>query len=110
MVPLLNEILADAVEARATDVHFEAQAGGMKVRYRIDGVLRAQPSRPQVNRLQGAIIDRLKIMAGLNVAEKRVPQDGRLSVKVAGRQIDVRISIIPLAHGEGVAMRILDRG
>jgi len=109
VVRLVNEILLEAVEARASDIHLEAQAEGMKIRYRIDGVLQPQPAPPQINRFQAAIISRLKIMAKLNIAEKRVPQDGRIKLKVAGREIDVRVSIIPMLHGEGVVMRILDK-
>ncbi len=109
VVRLVNEIFLEAIEARASDIHFEAQGTGMKIRYRIDGVLQPQPAPPQINRFQAAIISRLKIMAKLNIAEKRVPQDGRIKLKVAGRQIDVRVSIIPMLHGEGVVMRILDK-
>jgi type II secretion system protein E len=109
VVRLVNEILLEAVEARASDIHLEAQAKGMRIRYRIDGVLQTQPAPPQINRFQAAIISRLKIMARLNIAERRVPQDGRIKLKVAGRGIDVRVSIIPMLHGEGVVMRILDK-
>lgn len=109
VVRLVNEIFVEAIEARASDIHFEAQAAGMKIRYRIDGVLQPQPAPPQINRFQAAIISRLKIMAKLNIAEKRVPQDGRIKLKVAGRQVDIRLSIIPMLHGEGVVMRILDK-
>jgi len=109
VVRLVNEILVEAIEARATDIHIEMQAKGIKIRYRIDGVLQKQPAPPQINRFQAAIISRLKIMARLNIAEKRVPQDGRIKLKVLGREIDVRVSIIPMLHGEGVVMRILDK-
>ncbi len=109
VVRLVNEILVEAVEARASDIHMEAQAHGMKIRYRIDGVLQKQPVPPEINRFQAAIISRLKIMARLNIAEKRVPQDGRIKLKVNGREVDIRISIIPMLHGEGVVMRILDK-
>jgi general secretion pathway protein E/type IV pilus assembly protein PilB len=109
VVRLVNEILSEAVEARASDIHIEAQASGIKIRYRIDGVLQPQPMPPEINRFQAAIISRLKIMARLNIAEKRVPQDGRIKLKVAGREIDIRLSIIPMLHGEGIVMRILDK-
>jgi general secretion pathway protein E/type IV pilus assembly protein PilB len=109
VVRLVNEILTEAVEARASDIHIEAQESGMKVRYRIDGVLQKQPMPPEINRFQSAIVSRLKIMARLNIAEKRVPQDGRIKLKVAGREIDLRVSIIPMLHGEGIVMRILDK-
>ena len=109
VVRLVNDILMEAAEARATDIHVESQAEGIKLRYRIDGVLQRQPAPPEINRFQAAIISRLKIMAKLNIAEKRVPQDGRIKLKVAGREIDLRVSIIPMLHGEGVVMRILDK-
>jgi len=109
VVRLVNEILCEAIEARASDIHLEAQAEGMKIRYRIDGVLQTQPAPPQINRFQAAIISRLKIMARLNIAEKRVPQDGRIKLRVSGREIDIRVSMIPMLHGEGIVMRILDK-
>jgi len=109
VVRLVNEILVEAVEARASDIHLEAQAGGMKIRYRIDGVLQKQPMPPEINRFQAAIISRLKIMARLNIAEKRVPQDGRIKLKVSGREVDIRVSMIPMLHGEGIVMRVLDK-
>jgi len=109
VVRLVNEILTEAVEARASDIHIEAQEEGMKVRYRIDGVLQKQPMPPEINRFQSAIISRLKIMSRLNIAEKRVPQDGRIKLKVKGREVDIRLSIIPMLHGEGVVMRVLDK-
>jgi general secretion pathway protein E/type IV pilus assembly protein PilB len=109
VVRLVNEILVEAIEARASDIHLESQARGMKIRYRIDGVLQKQPVPPEINRFQAAILSRLKIMARLNIAEKRVPQDGRIKLKVNGREVDIRVSIIPMLHGEGVVMRILDK-
>lgn len=109
VVRLVNEILTEAIEGRASDIHLEAQASGMKIRYRIDGVLQTQPAPPAINRFQAAIVSRLKIMAKMNIAEKRKPQDGRIKLRIKGRQIDIRISIIPMLNGEGVVMRILDR-
>jgi general secretion pathway protein E/type IV pilus assembly protein PilB len=109
VVHLVNEILVEAVESRASDVHLESQALGIKIRYRIDGVLQRQPVPPEINRFHAAIISRLKIMARLNIAEKRVPQDGRIKLKVRGREVDVRVSIIPMLHGEGIVMRVLDK-
>ncbi len=109
VVRLVNEILWEAVESRASDIHLEAQADGMKIRYRVDGVLQTQPAPPQINRFQAAIISRLKIMARMNIAEKRVPQDGRIKLRVARREIDIRVSMIPMLHGEGIVMRILDK-
>ncbi|NLY00445.1 MAG: Flp pilus assembly complex ATPase component TadA [Rhodopirellula sp.] len=109
VVRLVNEILTEAIETRASDIHLESQAAGIKIRYRIDGVLQRQPTPPEINRFQNAIVSRLKIMARLNIAEKRVPQDGRIKLKVSGREVDIRVSIIPMLHGEGVVMRILDK-
>ena len=82
VVRLVNEILLEAIESRASDVHIESQAAGIKIRYRIDGMLQAQPMPPEINRFQAAIISRLKIMARLNIAEKRLPQDGRIKLRV----------------------------
>jgi general secretion pathway protein E len=110
VVHLVNEILLEAIDSRASDVHIESQPSGVKVRYRIDGLLQPQPTPPEINRFQAAIISRLKIMARLNIAEKRLPQDGRIKLKVHGREVDVRVSVIPMLHGEGIVMRILDKG
>ncbi len=110
VIRLVNEILIEAIESRASDVHIESQATGMKVRYRIDGMLHPQPTPPEINRFQNAIVSRLKIMARLNIAEKRLPQDGRIKLRVSGREIDVRISVIPMLNGEGIVMRLLDKG
>lgn len=109
VVRLVNDILTEAVTNRASDIHMESQASGMKIRYRIDGVLQNQPVPPELNRFQAAILSRLKIMARLNIAEKRVPQDGRIKLRVQGREVDIRVSIIPMLHGEGVVMRVLDK-
>ncbi len=110
VVRLVNEILLEAIETRASDVHLESQPSGLKIRYRVDGMLHAQPVPPEITRFQAAIISRLKIMARLNIAEKRLPQDGRIKIKVSGREVDVRVSVIPMIHGEGIVMRILDKG
>ena len=110
VVRLVNEILVEAVDSRASDVHIESQTSGFVIRYRIDGILHVQPAPPEINRFQAAIISRLKIMARLNIAEKRLPQDGRIKLKVHGREIDVRLSVIPMIHAESLVMRILDKG
>jgi len=110
VVRLVNEIMLEAIEARASDVHIESQESGLRVRYRIDGLLQNQPMPPEIGRFQAAIISRLKIMARLNIAEKRLPQDGRIKLKVRGREVDVRVSVIPMIHGEGIVMRLLDKG
>ena len=110
VVRLVNEVLLEAIESRASDVHIESQPSGLVIRYRIDGMLQAQPVPPEINRFHAAIISRLKIMAHLNIAERRLPQDGRIKLKVRGRDVDVRVSVIPMIHGEGIVMRILDKG
>jgi general secretion pathway protein E len=110
VVRLVNEILIEAIDSRASDVHVESQSSGLVIRYRIDGILHTQPVPPEINRFQAAIISRLKIMARLNIAEKRLPQDGRIKLKVHRREIDIRLSVIPMIHGESLVMRILDKG
>ncbi len=109
VVRLVNEILSEAVQAKASDIHIEAQESGIKIRYRIDGVLQRQPTPPDMNRFHAAIVSRLKIMSKMNIAEKRVPQDGRIKLRVAGREVDIRVSVIPMLHGEGIVMRVLDK-
>jgi len=109
VVKLVNEILTEAVNERASDIHIEPEEDSLRIRYRIDGLLQIQRLPPEINRFQLAIISRIKIMARLNIAEKRMPQDGRIKMRVHGREIDVRVSIIPMIHGEGVVMRLLDK-
>jgi len=110
VVRLVNEILLEAIELRASDVHIEPQQSDLRIRYRIDGVLHAQPVPPEISRFQAAIISRLKIMSRLNIAERRLPQDGRIELRVWGREVDVRVSVIPMIHGEGIVLRLLDKG
>ena len=109
VVKLVNELLIEALEQNSSDVHLEPQETGLRIRFRVDGLLRIQPVPPEINQFQPAIISRLKIMAKLNIAEKRLPQDGRIKIRVHGREIDVRVSIIPMLHGEGIVMRLLDK-
>ena len=109
VVRLVNEILLEALDLRASDVHVESQESGLRIRYRIDGVLHPQPVPPEISRFQAAIISRLKIMARLNIAERRLPQDGRIQLKVSGRGVDVRVSVLPMIHGEGIVLRLLDK-
>ena len=110
VIRLVNELLLEALQQQASDVHIEPGERGLKVRYRVDGMLRVQSVPPEINQFYAAIVTRLKIMSRLNIAEKRLPQDGRIELKVAGRDIDVRVSIIPMLHGEGIVLRILDKG
>ncbi len=110
VVGLVNKILTEAASERASDIHIEQEEAGIVIRYRIDGMLQVQRLPEGINRWQNAIVSRLKIMARLNIAEKRLPQDGRIKMKVQGREVDVRVSIIPMIHGEGIVMRLLDKG
>jgi len=109
VIKLVNEIILEAVNERASDIHIEPYEHTMSIRYRIDGVLQEASVPPQMHRFQAAIISRIKILANLNIAERRIPQDGRIKFQVGGRQIDVRVSIIPMLFGEGVVMRLLDK-
>jgi general secretion pathway protein E/type IV pilus assembly protein PilB len=109
VIKLVNELLIEALEQRASDIHIEPQERGLVVRYRVDGLLRVQPVPPEINHFYSAIVTRLKIMSRLNIAEKRLPQDGRINIRVSGREIDVRVSIIPMLYGEGVVLRLLDK-
>jgi general secretion pathway protein E/type IV pilus assembly protein PilB len=110
VVKLVNEILLEAANERASDIHIEPEEHNLRIRYRVDGLLHTQKTPPEMQRFQSAIITRLKIMAHLNIAEKRLPQDGRIKMRVQGREIDVRVSIIPMIWGEGIVMRLLDKG
>jgi type II secretion system protein E len=109
VIKLVNEIIVEAVNERASDIHIEPFEHHMAIRYRIDGVLQDAPVPQQMHRFAAAIISRLKILANMNIAERRVPQDGRIKFQVGGRQIDVRVSVIPMLYGEGVVMRLLDK-
>jgi general secretion pathway protein E/type IV pilus assembly protein PilB len=110
IVKFVNQVLAQAIEQRATDVHFEPFEEQLRVRYRIDGVLVEANIPASVGRFRAAIVSRLKILSQLDIAEKRLPQDGRIKLKLSSREIDVRVSVIPMLHGEAVVLRILDRG
>jgi type II secretion system protein E len=107
VVKLVNLILRQAVQERASDVHVEPFEKGLQVRYRIDGILHDVPAPPK--RLQAAIISRLKIMATLDIAERRKPQDGRIKTRIAGQEIDIRVSTVPTLYGESVVLRLLYR-
>ena len=109
IVRFVNEVLTEAIGLRATDVHFEPFEDELRVRYRIDGVLQEAAIPSEVRRFQAAIISRLKILSRLDIAEKRLPQDGRIKLRIADREIDVRVSVIPMLHGEAVVLRLLDR-
>ncbi|HYE19580.1 MAG TPA: GspE/PulE family protein [Tepidisphaeraceae bacterium] len=110
IIKFVNQILSEAIDSRATDVHIEPFEHQLQLRYRIDGVLVEAPVPPSIRRFHAAIVSRLKILSHLDIAEKRLPQDGRIKLKVKGREIDIRVSIIPMIHGEAVVLRILDKG
>lgn len=107
VVKLVNLLLLEALDARASDVHLEGYADTFRVRYRIDGMLQDAPSPPA--HLAPAVVSRLKIMAELDIAERRVPQDGRIRLRLQNRQVDVRVSTLPTLHGESVVLRLLDK-
>ena len=109
VIKLVNEIFIEALNERASDIHVEPYENDLVVRYRIDGVLQAAQVPPEIRRFQAAIISRIKIMSNLNIAERRLPQDGRIKLQASGRQIDVRVSVIPMLFGEGIVMRLLDK-
>ena len=108
IVKLVNRVLADAVRLRASDIHVEVQRDSLRVRYRVDGMLRDVMTAPR--RLAASVISRLKIISGLDIAERRVPQDGRARISVDGNAIDCRVSSLPSLHGEKIVIRLLTRG
>lgn len=109
VVKLVNDLLLEAIRERATDVHIEPYEEELDVRYRVDGVLGPAGVPATINQFRNAIVSRLKIMANLNIAEKRLPQDGRITLRHRGNEYDLRLSVIPMLHGEGVVLRILDQ-
>jgi type II secretion system protein E len=109
IIRFVNQILTEAIELRATDVHIEPFEDTLRVRYRIDGVLQEASVASEVKQFQAAIVSRLKILSKLDIAEKRIPQDGRIKIRIADHEIDVRVSVIPMLYGEAVVLRLLDR-
>ena len=107
IIKFVNQLFLQAYRDRATDIHIEPYEDEMKVRYRIDGILYNTTIPPSIKHFQSAIISRIKIMANLNIAERRLPQDGRIRIKVAGDELDLRVSILPTPHGESVDIRLL---
>ncbi len=110
VIKFVNQIVWEAFKDRATDIHFEPAEDELRIRYRIDGILHQTPMPPQLKRYQAAIISRIKVMAGMNIAEKRLPQDGRINVRIKGEEIDIRVSTVPTVYGESVSLRLLTRG
>jgi type II secretion system protein E len=109
IVKFVNQIIWEAHQDRATDIHLEPMETDLRIRYRVDGVLLQTPVPPQLKRFQAAIISRIKVMANMDIAEKRLPQDGRISVRIRGEEIDVRVSTMPTVYGESVSLRLLMR-
>src|SRR5690606_28343352 len=105
----VDQILVEALRLSATDIHIEPYQASIRLRYRIDGIMQNVPVPEGIRALHGAIVSRLKIMGGLNIAEKRLPHDGRIAMKTGGEDYDLRVSIIPTKHGETVCLRILGR-
>ncbi len=110
VVKFVNQIIWEAYKDRATDIHIEPMETDLRIRYRVDGVLHETPMPPQLKRFQSSVISRLKVMANMDIAEKRLPQDGRISVRIRGAEIDVRVSTMPTVYGESVSLRLLMRG
>jgi type II secretion system protein E len=107
IIRFVNQVLKDAIELRASDIHLEPFEDEFRIRYRIDGVLQDVPVPAQLKRFQPAIVSRVKILSHLNIAEKRLPQDGRIKVRIEDAEVDIRVSVIPMLHGEAVVMRLL---
>ena len=107
IVRFVNQIIAEADRQGATDIHIEPQETELRIRYRIDGMLHKVDVPPQLNRLKSAIISRIKVMANLDIAEKRLPMDGRIGMRIAGQDIDIRVSTMPAAYGESISLRLL---
>ncbi len=107
IIRFVNQVLRDAIQLRASDVHLEPFEDELRIRYRIDGVLQEVPVPPQVKRFQPAIVSRVKILSHLNIAEKRLPQDGRIKIRIDDSEVDIRVSVIPMLHGEAVVLRLL---
>jgi general secretion pathway protein E/type IV pilus assembly protein PilB len=107
IIRFVNQVLKDAIDLRASDIHLEPFEDELRIRYRIDGVLQEVPVPAQVKRFQQAIGARVKILSHLNIAEKRLPQDGRIKVRIDDAEVDIRVSVIPMLHGEAVVMRLL---
>ncbi len=110
VIKFVNQIIWEAFKSRATDIHFEPAEDELRIRNRIDGILHQMEMPPQLKRYQAAIISRIKVMSGMNIAEKRLPQDGRINVRIKGEEIDIRVSTVPTVYGESVSLRLLTRG
>jgi general secretion pathway protein E/type IV pilus assembly protein PilB len=109
VVKFVQQIIWEAHQDRATDIHIEPMEGDVRIRYRVDGVLHQTPVPPHLKKFQSAIISRIKVMANMDIAERRLPQDGRINVRIKGEEIDVRVSTVPTVYGESVSLRLLKR-
>src|ERR1035441_285260 len=107
IIRFVNQVLRDAIELRASDIHLEPFEAEFRIRYRIDGVLQDVPVPAQIKRFQPAIVSRVKILSHLNIAEKRLPQDGRIKIRIDDAEVDIRVSVIPMLHGEALVLRLL---
>jgi type II secretion system protein E len=110
VIKFVNQVIWEAFKDRSTDIHFEPAEDELRIRYRIDGILHQTPMPPQLKRYQAALISRIKVMSGMNISEKRLPQDGRINVRIKGEEIDIRVSTVPTVYGESVSLRLLTRG
>ena len=110
VIKFVNQVIWEAYKDRATDIHFEPAEDELRIRYRIDGILHQTPMPPTLKRYQASLISRIKVMSGMNIAEKRLPQDGRINVRIKGEEIDIRVSTVPTVYGESVSLRLLTRG
>src|SRR6185369_11716467 len=110
VIKFVNQVIWEAYKDRATDIHFEPAEDELRIRYRIDGILHQTPMPPQLKCFQAALISRIKVMSGMNISEKRLPQDGRINVRIKGEEIDIRVSTVPTVYGESVSLRLLTRG
>jgi len=109
IIKFVNQVIWLAHKSRATDIHFEPQEDNLQIRHRIDGILHEMPLPDQLKKLQAALISRIKVMSGMNIAEKRMPQDGRINVRIKKEEIDIRVSTVPTVYGESVSLRLLTR-
>ena len=110
VIKFVNQVIWEAFKDRATDIHFEPAEDELRIRYRIDGILHQTPMPPQLKRYQAALVSRIKVMSGMNISEKRLPQDGRINVRIKGEELDIRVSTVPTVYGESVSLRLLTRG
>ena len=110
VIKFVNQIIWEAFKDRATDIHFEPEEDEFRIRYRIDGILHQTPMPPQLKRYQASLISRIKVMSGMNIAEKRLPQDGRINVRIKGEEIDIRVSPCRRFMARASSLRLLTRG